>query len=57
MSITVVVIIGDVRQAEETWDVVLDHPADSNAHGVALLGYSLHHVHGQAAHIRSIVEG
>ena len=41
LDVTIVVVVRDVRQAEETRNVLLDHPANSQEEGVALFSNSL----------------
>ena len=41
LDVTIVFVVRDVRQAEETRNVLLDHPANSQEEGVALFSNSL----------------
>ena len=57
LDVTIVVVVRDVRQAEETRNVVFDHPANSREDGVALFSNSLQHGRHAAADIGFFVKG
>lgn len=54
--ILTVVVISDICQPEESWNVVLNHTANGHTHSLIFIGHSLQDGHGTAADVGIFVE-